>query len=307
MSVSTIHVLHGLRLPSGAFLSELTNARISTAMEDLIGLAAGHPYPLFTGAHTMKPEISGRSPAIETLLTATGLTGLDTSAGNTDFYLKKATDLGIRVANATTGHLRFRATQGLLITQRITARHGQIAEAEFRYLPTWDGTNNPLVAAGSVALAGAEAGAEWFTLGPVSFNSVQIPGVEEVTYDFGIALYEEGSDGEPYLTFAGVKELNPVMVTVRTKEATVWTSYTAEGTALANFTGYLRAKAQDGINEANATAAHVKFTNSLGGRLVVDNSEGGGNELVSNQVRILFRCDAEGEVPLTIALNQAIT
>jgi hypothetical protein len=305
MSVSTIHYLHGILLPSAAFISELTDTSPKSTTEFITGFAAGHPQPLFQGVRGQKPEISFRSPQLAVALGALGLFGLDTSAGNTDLFYKLATDLGSRTAAASTAHKRFRATQGLMYWRSIKATHQQDAEIDCRYCLTWDGTNNPVVPAGSIALSGTSVGTEWYTLGPVMVNGSQLPGVQDVTIDLGLNMNERGSDGEIWPTFANVKDCNPV-VTVNTLDLDSWSALGLAGQAITSLIVYFRKKAANGHNVPNATPSHISFTATNGIEVPENISAGVNNEAMTTIPFKIAAPNAAGNV-FTINTATAIT
>lgn len=306
MSVSTVYVVHGIMLPSSAFLCQLEEGSISAGSIPSTQYASGHPQPLALHVAGIRPGFRGSLKQLATLFTATGVFGYDSSAGNTDFYLKKAADLAVRVADATTEHLRYRATQGLLTWSNISVAQDGDAIAQIAYLPTYDGTNAPLVPAGSVALAGTPTAAEVYTLGPVKFNSSAIEGVEGWSLDLGQRLYGQASDGDPYLSFAGVQEIEPVL-TIRGINAVNQLTYGLAGTAISSsWSVSLRRRAADGGHVANGTSSHIVISGGAGIIEPLENS-GSGNQAVQNQLRVRLRATAAGSNALGISIGTTIS
>jgi hypothetical protein len=304
MSVDTLHVLHAI-YKSGLSITQLSDGVANQTFNELIGMSAGHHYPLFTGILENKPEITFRSPQLRTLLTAFGISGLDISGANTDLEWRKAVDLGARTA-ISGANIRTRLTQGLIYPRTITAQQGQVAEMDGRISVTWDGSNNPFVPAGAAITATPQA-AEQFTLGPCKINGTWVAGVKEVTIDTGAQLFEELADGDLYPTFAGIMEHNPISVTIRTHVATNWTTYgVTTGTALTAFLGYLRRIQADLGPYGTGSSQHIKFAGDYG--IVLGTSgRGGGNQPVSTELRILFRQDDySAAAPLVPTLDSTI-
>lgn len=302
MSISTVDVLHGV-VNSSTFLSQISNSRVSPQMQMLLAQSAGLPYSVFVGNQATNPDVTFDCTQVKTILDLTGaLTSIvDLSGGNTDLHFKSVTDLGRRLADATTGHKRFRMAQAFLSLQSITAGHNREASASVRIGTTYDGSNNPLVPAGSLALAGTPSSAEHFVAGPVVVNTVQLPGVEDITIDFGRQLIEAGGDGELYNTFAACAFYAPV-ITIR-GYTTAWATYGLNGTALTALTVYLRKVASTG-RVADGTSQHIAFTSSAG-LISVDETSSGNNEPAMTTVRI--QCISASASAESIAVNTATT
>jgi hypothetical protein len=308
MGVSTVHVLHGIKTPT-QFYSQVEDATPQTGISQLIGTPSGLVSPMFLGVKGAKPVINFRTTQLATLLTETGLYGADLSAGNTDLMYRKVTNLGTREADASTVHTRIRAAKAFMNWRSLTARHQQEATAEATVWSVFDGTNVPLVATGSVALAGTPTAAEFFGLGPITINTVALPGDTEMSIDLGVELYQLGSGSETYDSFLAVKAVHPV-ITLRSLTIESWASYGLIGAPLTAFAGYLRkccADAAGGVAYvADATAAHIKFSATTG-IISVDQISGGGSTEASEVLKIQCRSSAPTAAPLTIATGQAIT
>jgi hypothetical protein len=304
MSVSTIYVLHGIQ-NSSTFISQINSARPSPQLELLIAEAAGLPFPLFAGTMAANPETPFETPQVKTILDLTGALSsiVDLSGANTDLYFKKVQDLGRRVADATTVHLRFRMAQAFLALDRITAGHKTPAVASCRLGTTYDGTNKPIVPAGSLALAGTPTAAQHFYAGPVWLNTVSLPGVQETTFDFQRQLLLIGGDGELYNTFAAMM-IYRADITIRCTEH-AWQTYGLDGTALTAGSFYLRKGIATG-RDADGSATHIKFA-ATAGLITVDESSGGGNEASLTTYRVTcVGADAATE-PITVNTAVAIT
>lgn len=285
---ANLYVVHGLLLPSAAFLSELTSGSLTAGIAPISVVPAGFPQPLALHTGAQRPMVNFTTAQLATLFGATGVYGYDTSGGNTDFFCKAASDLGVRVADATTSHLRFRATQGLLNWLSIEASQDGVATATCRYLPTYDGTNAPLVAAGTMALSGTPSGEECFGMGPVYHNGSIIPNVTGWSLDLGISFYEIAADGEPFLTYVGVKEIAPVL-TLRGVRAANFVTYTLGGTAInTSLNAYLRRRTADGGFYADGSSQHIKIA-ATNGLILPDTIQGGGNEPLEDSLRIMLR------------------
>jgi hypothetical protein len=308
MAVSTVHVLHGI-VNSSTFLSQIVNARPITDAQTMIAQSAGLPFPLFTGTIGVNPAVPFETTQLKTILDLSGALSsiVDLSGANTDLHFKKVTDLGRRLADATTGHLRFRMAQAFLSLERISAGHNSEAVASCLLGTTYDGTNSPLVPAGSLALAGTPVGATHWLAGPVKLNGSTLPGVENIDISFNRQVMQMGADGELYPTFAACQFYSPV-ITIRCYEH-VWATYGIDGTALSGsagaFTAYLRKVSNVG-RVAAATTEHIAFTGTTG-VVHVEEATGGNNDASMVTVRVtLVGADASTE-PIAVSTGSAIS
>jgi hypothetical protein len=305
MSVSTVQVLHGILFPGAQFLSELTDTTPAANIDMLVGKAAGHPDPLFLANQGVKPDVRFNTPQLKTILDLCSTAFVaDLSGGNTDLFYKQVTNLGVRLAAATTSHLRFRMASSVLYWTSIGAQHQQIASLAGRIVPIYNGTNAPIVPAGSLALSGTPAAAEYYTLGPVVINTVTLPGVQSWTLDLGIRVMEVSSDGDVYTTFCAIQEREPVLE-VTSLETGAWATYGLDGTAVSALVFYLRKKAADGGNVANGTTGHMSFT-AGGGKIMLGSTSAGGNEPAGTTLRIPLRAADSSGATVTINTNTTI-
>lgn len=287
MAVASVGVLHGVQ-NSSTFLSQISNLRATTEIQNIIAESAGLPFPLFTGPMAIAPSLNFDCTQLKTILDMTGALSsiVDLSGANTDLFFKATQDMGRRVADATTGHIRFRMAQAYLALNQITAGSNSEASANVVLGTTYDGTNAPLVAAGSLALSGTPTGATHWVAGPVSLNGSSLVGIQDISIEFNRQLLILSGDGELYPTFCACQFYSPVL-TFRTLTH-VWQTYGITGTALSGSAGavtaYLRKVSSTG-RVADGTAQHIKFTGTTG-TIQVDEATGGNNEPSMVTVRV---------------------
>lgn len=304
MPLSSLGVLHGI-FNGSSFISQIQNARATTDIQNLIAQSAGLPYPLFTGPMSINPGVSFETTQLKTILDSQNvLAGIcDLSAANTDLYFKAVVDFGRRLADASGGHIRFRMAQAYMALNSITASHNSEAVASCYIGTTYDGSNAPLVAAGSQVLAGTPSSAQHWTTGPISLNTTQVPGVQDVTIDFGRQLFTLGADGEIYPTFVGCQFYAPT-VTFRTYTH-VWQTYGIVGTALTSLAVYLRSVVNTG-RDADGTATHIKFS-ATKGTIQVDEATGGNNDPSMVTVKCTLVSSSATTEPISVNTASAIT
>ncbi len=306
MGVANVSVLHGILLPSAAFISELTDCTPASNIEELIGYASGYPDPLFVADRAEKPDIRFKTPQIATVLTACGAPfALDLSSGNTDLLYKLVTDLGVRAADASTVHQRFRIAAGMLYWESVDVTHTDDASLSARIVPIYDGVHAPLVPAGSVALAGTPAGASFYTQGPVEINGTELNGVGEWHLNMGIACFELGAGGDTVTTFVAIQQRQPVLE-LTSLEIGAWDTFGLNGLAVSSLVAYLRKKDVDGGNVPNGTASHISFT-ATNGKIKVVSTQGAGNTPARTSLRIPLRAANSTSAILAINTATAIT
>lgn len=301
--ITLVDYLYGILLPNNTLIAELSDCTPAAALQALSGFAAGDPIPSFQGAHGAAPSIDFRTPQIKDVLDSCGLFGYDTGAGNTDLHYRSGDLLSTRIATG----LRLRCVSSMLYWSQITARQNALAEISCKLIPTFDGTNAPMVAAGATAVPTAALAQQYFTLGPVAINGAAVAGVTDWSLDLGVKTHLEAGDGEPYPSWAGIEQHNPVL-TVNTRTLAQFASVGVGGLALTALTFYLRKKQIDaGGCVANATSEHIKFT-ATSGAAFVENASGGADGPAACGLKIhLRRHNASAAHALAISTASAIT
>ena len=301
--LSTRKFLSQIVLGSGTVISELEDATPDPHVELLTGMAGGYPEPVFMGAHMVKPDVVFSTHQIASLLTACNTGGAapfaaDQSAGNTDLFYQDSGNKNSRTAVASLAHQRFRLAKALLYWTQISAQQGQEARISARLKPVWDGTNVPLVAAGSLAITGSPVGGERYTLGPVAVNGVDLTGVTQMQLDSGIKLDEQGSEGELYDSFAGIETTGPVL-TLTGNTIEWWNTYGLIG-ALTSLTVFLRQKNQTGNwPDTNVPPKHIAITASAG-VITPDRTSG-----IKSQTTLKIAIAAPSFAAASLAVNTA--
>jgi hypothetical protein len=304
MSVDSLHYLHGLNLAGGTFLSQLEDTTPASVTQMLTGYAAGHPQPLFQAVASQKPEIAFTTPQLATLLAATGIFGTALE-GNTDLYYKAGVRGGYRVAAASEAHQRFRAVRSFLYPTRISVSHQQVAQASCRIKLLYDGSNSPLVALGSLALAGTPTAAEQYTLGPVEVNGVTFDGEQSLELDFSPQIDEVGDQGDIWDSWCSGATINPTL-TFRSTKLETWATYGLVGSAITSLRFWLKRKQPDAANYADGSSQHIRFVLNGGGVLVPQQTSAGGNRFAETGVMIAPRSTDSTVNVFTIATAVAI-
>lgn len=310
MSVSSKYVLHGL-LSGANFISQIENARVSPDVEMLIDHPSGLDYPMNMANIRTFPIITFETTQLLTLLGlggSNGVTLIDLSAGNVDLFFKATTNKASRVADATTSHQRYRAAAAALSVDRISASQGAPARAFCTLYCIYNGSTNPLVATGSVALSGTPTAADRWTLGPTTITdtvpaAVTIAGLQDWTLDYQRQVEPGYGDGDQFPTHLFQRSLSPV-ITCRGFDMLMPT-LSSVGIELSDVTSYLRRSDTTGP-KSNATTEHIKIV-ADSGVAIIDEVSGSGNDAGMTAIRIPCATTSASANPITITTGSAIT
>ena len=311
MGTSKQYYLHGILLGGATWIGELTDTTPAANVELLTEYASGAVAPSFRGGHGARPDVSFTSPQLKTILDACGMTGAGYLATNVDLYYRKASNLATREAIASLSPLLIRARRSCVYWTSSNAQQGQVATIACRIVPTFDGTNAPLIGLGSQAIPSGLVAEQFYTLGPVKPNGgAAVDGLQGWTLEMNPEINEKASSGEDFLSFVGVRRHDPVW-TLTGPDLDYWASIGVDGLQLTALAAYLRKKAEDSTRcEANGNAVHIKFSNvdTPCGLITIDNTTGGMTDEASQGLRIGMRVDdAASSYPLQVATTSQIT
>lgn len=278
MSVPGLDVVHGIKLPT-VFISQIPSggARVVSGIELSTGTPSGNPFATWTCIRGQSPTFGLTTTQILSLLTVAGTVGANL-AGNTDFYSRKVTEQGRRSSGSV--HNRWRAAMAMLALGTLTVSGGGPATISSTIHVNYDGTNEPIVHAGSQALPDAVSYDEDFATGPCTINSVQFAGVIELSINFGVQVFVRPADGEIYPTFIAIQSAQPI-VTFKTL-GNPW-AIGLNGAEIESAGFGLRRKINAGGNYAVDAGEHILFE-ATAGHVQVEELSGGGNDECVHQV-----------------------
>jgi hypothetical protein len=290
----------------GAILQEGVGVQTMVEREP----TSGEPYPRWASIHSQKFQSSLATKAIAAALGLTGVGGLAITADGSHpglvLYAQKQADGSTRASGSN--HRSFTIAKGLIVPTRLVCEHQQDAVLEYLVLPTYDGSNEPVVAAGSVALPTTPTDLERFSLGPITFGGVSFTGFTRLEIDFGINAQTIGAESAVWDPFARIQELLP-SIALSGFHVTWWGSSFVPTAGLActhaNSTIFLRARANKSTFVADGTASHVKFTTN-GLATVQGGFSAQGNSLGEASIRIDSLYDGS-TVPLAGSAGHAIS
>jgi hypothetical protein len=129
---------------------------------------------------------------------------------------------------------------------------------------SFNGTNAPLIVIPDQTIDTAALIANLYTLGPVTVNTVDIPGVQSMTFSTNIEVEKISESGSQYPTLLVAKQARPVLrlegLDLEENDDVInWL-----GTEMTALTMYLRKRKQSQINYDDGDTVHIKFTATKG-------------------------------------------
>lgn len=142
-SVSELFTLGPVKI-NGTLLDAVQSVSIDPGIQPIVAGADGAVWPTYAA-------IMGRQPMITITcfdalaLNTFGVSGTAQATADSLIYLRKLTEGGGRVADATAEHISFSIDEGIITVENIGGGHGAPTISRVRIRPTWDGTNAILV------------------------------------------------------------------------------------------------------------------------------------------------------------------
>lgn len=233
--------------------------------------------------------IAGAAPtvSITTRDLSTFFAGVSASVGlscsaTSRFVYQERTSGGTFVAAATNTHETLTCTTGFVYPVSLSAsQEGDDGAAiESTFVPLWDGTTQPVVwNAGQVLTSvSTPAFVSRYFLGPVYHNGAEVPGITDVTIDFGIEFSARAFSGDPFPRTGCITRRQPsIRFTVAQVDAAAALT-TIFGSAIATgIVVYLQKGVTSATRVAAATAQHCKIT-AASGDWSLDEASVQGNE-----------------------------
>lgn len=263
MAIANLHKADKIVIGGSFTFDEVDNFRIDAGMSSLIRRPSGHVAPLFRAGLSQRPVISFTTSQLDTVLANIGQYGLAVT-GDSDIYEKLATATGNAARNASS-HKRYRISDCFVFWSRIQLPHNGVGTADVTIIPVYDGSNEPIVPAGSTALTSTQAATNHFCAGPVAWNGTTINGVQSIEIVNNLQLIQEGGEGEIWDTFVGCQTIEPV-VTITHRDAISLSGIGLDGTVLNGSSGItLWGRHMTGVGRsANNASAHVKLVGANG-------------------------------------------
>jgi len=267
----------------GDLISGCSDQAFDMGLVESIVKGDGSPYPTHIAPMEQRPSITFSTTELAALLTKIGVLGW-TIDSPVILYCQKLSDTG---RSAGSDHVVLTVNAGVVIPVQITASQGQGGEARMsaRIVPTWDGTNIPIIPS-TGALAGTPAVGSVYTVGPVKINGSWPGGVQSINVNFGITDQSMMADGEGWARNNFRIGMDPIIM-IDTTEATSLYTLGMAGTAAASTTAvfFTRIKGSDqSMRYAANESQHVSI--AAQGRVSVRTI---GQDPVSTSIQITAR------------------
>lgn len=261
--------------------------------------------PLFIGAGTENNEIRFSTNDLKSLLITedVGVLGkvLDSASNQ---YWKLVPEAG-RNARTDTTHTRCTINQGVVYWDTITLRNNDFATVDVVMVASYDGTNRPIVATGSVALPTSELSpAVFYGVGPIQINGTLVEKIQEVTISSGMTAEPKFADNIPWPWRINLRMVEPT-VTIVTETIAHLPSIGLSGGALNGTTGlalygrkFVNNTASGAQRVADATEEHLKIT-IPSGTYRVDTTSASGNDAAQTTIMCDVAVADSGDSPMT--------
>lgn len=307
----TISRLDLIQLPGPAYISQITSKSINLNVEEETGYGSANVHALLSAIISQVPTIVFSTTQIATLLASAPFIGAGISASTALFWkLAAATAAEPR---ASLLHHKITMTLGYIHWTQINLQHDSVGTVDSVITVGFDGTNEPLVPAGSQALASNVTDTERFMVGPVYINGVQLGAntIKSAVIESGVELDIEGGDGNVWPTQIALRLTKPVITVVTTEVSPIVTTG-VDGVALNGTTGIvvygrkLTKNQAGGVTRvANASLQHLKFT-GLNGHYWTETQAADGNTPAQTTIRAPLIALNDATIPLLAVSNSAI-
>lgn len=212
----TVHKAYGVSItPSGGsatLIGGVESQDFQSNTTHLTQVTSGQTSPQFVSVSAVKPRITFNSYQIAALYDVIGSKGvcLDGGAGaGMILYELDTDDCGAFTAGST--HRTITLPNGRVVPRQLTCQHEGDAQLSAEAIAIFDGTNLPIIPAGSVAAPTGLEDTERFTLGEVTLESVTLTYVQSVTIDFNNEIETAGGDGDPYPKNVDIRNFAPTI------------------------------------------------------------------------------------------------
>lgn len=305
------HSLYGVVLndSSPVTIGAVESVNIRHGAQHMAEATSGALYPTHVAIGSQNPTADFSSYAIANCLDQIGIGGLSIAdlASGLDLYAYKHADGGGRATG--TSHRKYTATKGLIVPTRLSCEHRGDATISYNVLPTWDGSNDPLVETDAVAVPSAPTDDERFSIGPISIGGVTIDEIRSFELDFGMSAKTEGADSDLHDTHSSIVEVMAILtlrgINLEWLKSTNIPRAGKAGTH-ANSSFYLRKRSQSSAGYiADGTAEHIKGT--MAGLAYIDDTFTGGKDNPAEaSLKLVAKFDGTN-APVVFTTASAIT
>lgn len=257
---------HSITFPTDpvSHIWQIDNWRPSPGFQKFVQFAASGVAPLFIGTHHRSPMAEFSTPDLDRMIGLLDAT-FKLFAGFTSpvllKWLKKA-NLGINEATASTVHQSLSLARALMSFESLSAQQDQLATMSMALqgIAAANGSAAPVVASNATLVA--PSACNLYSLGPVQINTVAIC-VDGVTLNNNLTKDTRRCSNSIDPSYASIDDFQPTVV-LNTPDTSRAMDLFASPTGVSSFSFFLRKKAANGINVADATAEHLRFAATTG-------------------------------------------
>ena len=289
MALSRLHTLSAVKLDmdvlagSSVTLGGIRRQTVRTGTDVRQESVSGAVYSQWQSVYAGAPMADFSTVSVIRALTAIGTTGSAIAASSftgVTLYGNKKLEGGSRAAAGN--HISYNIKEGLIIPRRLSVGHQTDAELGVEILATYDGTNAPVVQSNTATLLSTILDDERFSIGPVYLGTtggdmIQLQGISNIEFDFGINASAEGSDSDVFPTFAVINDIPRPTIRITTSDLTQLAASNGiplEGKDLdsTNTVIFLRKRKRISTSgyDTDVTASHIKVVPLIGCAYHVD-------------------------------------
>lgn len=212
MTIAQVHSRYAVQIdvasPSVPVnLAGVTNVTVPDEWDIRASRTGGDVYPRHVAAYSHAPRPTFRTVCLQDALDVIGLTGLVLANGGVNLFAQKFSEGALAASGSA--HRKYNITEGLCYPVRLTCEHRGDAEIEYAILPTYDGSNDPIVETDTSALPTAPTDNERFTLGQVTIGAIAIAQITRLEVDFGVVAQAQSTDSDIYDTHCMIRAIEP--------------------------------------------------------------------------------------------------
>jgi hypothetical protein len=266
MTVSRLFYPAGIRV-NATYLGHCGEQSVDNGLEDVTVFPSGDALPNFTGNKMHAPEYQVDTQDLAAALALMVDAGLaaDLSAVNVDLFFREAKPQGLNEDVAGSGkHQIYRLEDNALLywDSLQWSQDDDAAKLGIKCVPVYNGSNAIIQVPDEAIEAAAAQVAPW-TGGPLYINGTLFSGIKSMQWQNNVQVEKVAADGEAWPTLVTIKQVKPV-ITIETMDLRAIAALDADGTAITQFTHYLRRRKPSRLNYADGDAQHIKLLATAG-------------------------------------------
>jgi len=263
---------------SAVIFGGITQMDIPLSTEITNEVTAGSYFARNTNIKSIKPKITFASRDVAKVLDNIPLLGKTIDGDTNDGFCLWMSQLENGETMSGSNHRKIRMRKGRIIATQASCNHQDDLSISCEAMAIWDKTNNPIIPTGGLALPGAAADPDRFTLHSATVGGVAFECLQSVSVNFGVTVEMFGCDSDIYDTHLQVTEIKPEITFTTLQPSQFATSGGVDLTGLlgthANTVFYFRKRSQGGDSAFEDLADTVHLSSTASGILTIDKAFG---------------------------------